>query len=131
MPPSMAGETLRVTWVGRDLLNALAEANPQGCQRVAGGRSLCPERPPECGVREQAPRLGCQSYTLARLSRLNSRSGTPVGVQAIFYAVIRRSPPHPPPATPGYPLATLRVDQTRMSKPALSSLWRGGGNTRW
>ena len=59
----------------------------------------------------------------ARSSRLEG-SGTPAGVQDLSCAVTRRSPPQKPSATSGYPLATLRVDRSRMSKPRWASRGR-------
>jgi hypothetical protein len=47
---------------GHFLPNTLAGVNPQGCQKVAGGRSLFALNDHrKSGVREQAPRMGCQT----------------------------------------------------------------------
>jgi hypothetical protein len=79
---------------GHFLLNSLAEANPQGCQRVAGGRSGKGGNDHRKAAFDNKHRgEGCQSCTLVRSSRLKSRSSTPAGVQDISCAVTRRSPP--------------------------------------
>ena len=51
----------------------------------------------------------------------------PSWVQDISCTVIRRSPPPQPPPTSGYPLATPRVDQTRMPKPQRQASLRLAG----
>jgi hypothetical protein len=89
---------------GHFLPNSLAEANPQGWQRVAGGRTgQRGDDHRKIASEGRAPREGCQSCTLARTNRLGSRSGTPAGVPGISCAVTRRSPapqkPRRPPAT--------------------------------
>ena len=79
--------------------NSLAEANPQGCQRVAGGRS---------GQRGNDHRKAC--FGLAHPGGVpdrtptSNRSGTPAGVQDLCYAVTRRPPP---PESPRRHPATL------------------------
>jgi hypothetical protein len=89
---------------GHFLPNSLAEANPQGWQRVAGGRTgQRGDDHRKTASEGRAPREGCQSCTLARTNSLGSRSGTPAGVPGIACAVTRRSPapqkPRRPPAT--------------------------------
>jgi hypothetical protein len=106
-----------------------AETNPQGWQRVAGGRSgqrgndhrkaASDGRAPRKGVPEPWRPDQSSHLTTARPSapgHLAAGSGTPAGVQDFSRAVARRSPPQKPSATSGYPLATLRVDRSRMSK---------------
>ena len=81
-----------------DILPAETEANLEGWQMVAGGRS---------GQGGNDHRKACFGFAhpggvLDRTLTCN-RSGTPAGVQDLFYAVTRRSPlpenPRRPPAT--------------------------------
>ena len=66
----------------------------------------------------------------------NFKPGTPAGVRDCFCAVTRRSPSPEPPATSGYPLATLWVDRSRMSArrpkriPQNKAPWRSFNSTR-
>ena len=69
--------------------------------------------PPLGGFRAAPPKGGTPNRILKQALR---DAVTPAGVIVIFCAVSRRSPPHQPPATSGYPLTTLRVDRVRMSK---------------
>ena len=70
-----------------------------------------PERPPDSRVRERAPRRG------ARAAQWPPRTGSESGLAPCQGAghLLRRYPevaaPQNPPATSGYPLSTLRVDQ--------------------
>ena len=79
------------------------------------------ERPPGTMSGRRAPRRGARrgldTLHLGWLDRaLRNQSGTPAGVQVNSCPANRRSPPPSPPATSGYPLPTLRVDQARMSE---------------
>jgi hypothetical protein len=58
----------------------------------------------------------CSKYLGSISIRLgDDESGTPAGVQESSRNGTRRPPPPRPSATSGYPLATLRVDQSRRS----------------
>src|ERR1035441_10423708 len=98
----------------------VGRSNPQGWQKVAGGRSLCPERPPENRVGLLAHPGGVPEFygaTPISIRLGNGRSGTPAGVLALE----RRIPvvvQGKGGTTTGYPLATLRVGH-RESVPIL------------
>jgi hypothetical protein len=136
------------------LLNSLAGDNPQGWQRVAGGRSgqrgndhrktaldgpasrrgvpepwrhdrSNEETTTRPFTRGHAARTPHRKYLGSISSGLSTdESGTPAGVQEFSCAAARRSPPKKPSATSGYPLATLRVDRSGMSKPQCSPPYR-------
>ena len=65
----------------------LAEANPEGCQGVAGGRSLLPLNDHRKTASDgRAPRRGASSIlwtTPMSGKRRNDESGTPAGVLAL------------------------------------------------
>ena len=114
-------QTLAARWDSApwssDILPTETEANPEGWQMVAGGRSARGGN----DHRKACPRLGHPGGVPDRTPTCY-HSGTLARVQDIFYAVTRRSPPtEPPPATSGYRLATLWVDRSRMSK--LQAVW--------
>jgi len=94
-----------------------SRANPEGWQRVAGGRPRQRgERPPEKRVSWSSTPEGCQTAgawttTAASISVCVGESGTPAGVLVISGEIVRRSPPAKPSATSGYPLPTLRVER--------------------
>jgi ankyrin repeat protein/N-acetylneuraminic acid mutarotase len=82
-----------------DILPTEPEANPEGCQRVAGARS---------GKGGNDHRKACFGFAhpggVPDRTPTCSRAGTPTGVQELFYAVTRRSPP---PESPRRLAATL------------------------
>jgi hypothetical protein len=97
--------------------------NPEGCQRVAGGRlgewgtttgRPRPRSPHPGGVLELPFPDRCNPR-VESISR-GGRSGTPPGCGVYSAERVRWSPPQPPSATTGYLLPTLWVDQSRMSK---------------
>jgi hypothetical protein len=91
--------TCSMTEFGHFLLCSLAEANPEGWQMVAGGRS---------GQGGNDHRKACFGFAhpggVPDQNPTGNRSGTPAGVQNLFYAVTRRSPP---PESPRRPPATF------------------------
>jgi ankyrin repeat protein len=111
-----------------DILQTATEANPEGWQMVAGGRSgkggndhrkACPdERAHPAGVPDSTAVTWLNRHIGYIMRRAPSscnkaphvtystcrRSGTPAGVQDLSYAVTRRSPP---PESPRRPPATL------------------------
>ena len=86
-----------------------SETNLQGWQRVAGGRG---ERPPGNRIGWSSTPEGCQ--------KLGNRTAATAGSirHPCRGAGLHSRAPFPGgrPATSGYPLATLRVDQARMPK---------------
>ena len=96
-------------------------ANPEGWQGVAGGRSgQWGNDRRKAGSHSRAPRRGARpgpevpDFASSRLR--STASGTPRGVQDLASVITRRSRPPCPPATSGYPLATLRVGRSRMAE---------------
>jgi len=97
-------------------------ANPEGWQRVAGGRSGQrgtttgkPRRMAEHPGGVPDPARTCDS--VARSNWFGrDESSTPCRGADICCAITRRPPPPSPAATSGCPLATLRVDPAGMSK---------------
>jgi hypothetical protein len=122
--------------------NSPMEANPQGWQKVAGGRSGQGERPPERRQMFQHPGEGCQTQTRdhgmapqcglldPQFSHLVSggtatpissphgrdESGTPQGCGSFPAPLPGGRLLGKPSATSGYRLVTLRVDCSGMSK---------------
>ena len=97
-PLRAAARTESAPW-SLDTLPTEPEANPEGWQRVAGGRS---------GQGGNDHRKACSGFAhpggVPDRTPTCNRSGTPAGVQDLFYAVTRRSPP---PESPRRPPATL------------------------
>jgi hypothetical protein len=100
------------------------QVNPEGCQKVAGGRfghrgtttgKPCPKIPHPYGVPE-LPFPDCGNSQVESISS-GGGSGTPSGCGGASLKPARWSPPCPPSATTGYLLATLRVGMFIMSRP--------------
>jgi len=116
-----------------DIQPTKREANLEGWQMVAGGRSgQWGDDHRKAASDGRAPRRGARPSPNVLHTRLlqhapQGRVWHPCRGAGLSCVITRRSPPPTPPATSGYPLATLRVDRSRMSQSS-PSLRAGVGN---
>src|ERR1035437_5009450 len=110
--PRLVGRAFRAHRWSLDILPTETEANPEGWQMVAGGRSgQGGERPPESVSWVRAPRRGARSNPdVLPLWHPCRGAGHLLG-RYPEVAALRK-----PPVTSGYPLSTLWVDRLRMSR---------------